>query len=146
MDSKIKEAVLLSQLGIAAEKKQMYKEALYYYGRAGGLFVTLSLYHPVKEKSEQMKSMAEEIIAKGNAVKKILTDNELKKLTSKPIGARSNIRTDFTLSMTCAELYRKYADNFYKQAVDKNSVVNKKQLLQSALNAYIIEIDIKKMV
>ena len=146
MEKKIKEADLLSQIGLQAEKKNQFEKALEYYSEAGQIYFSLSLSSTVKDLKKKRKEKAENILKRGNEVKKRLRQDDMKKAIKTKSAMVSNTKTEFTLIPGCIDLYSKLGFEYYRQASDKASAASKKIMLKSAINAHIAEAEIKKAV
>lgn len=148
METKVDEANLLTKLARTAESKGMYARALDYYRQAAEILVSLCLYLPLEEQRAKMKSKVEEILKRGTAMKKKLRDEEFAKVQKQQsLNTKSlQVKTEFMVTAECAEVYDRLGLEYYRQASAKDAPGSRKIMLKSAINAHIVEVELKKAV
>ncbi len=146
METRIEQANATLLKAIKYEEAGQYDRALMHYREAAERMITILHLHLDATTRKKLQSQADEAIKRGSFIKKKLEEQalELKKAAKRTVPAKGLMPVEFTIGFECADFYRGLADKFYADVVNKERP--KKDLLQSAINAHIVEAEIKQYV
>lgn len=146
MERTIKQADDFMKRAIKYENAGEYESALRFYRESAEKMASLLGNHLEPSSQKKIQSFIDEAIKRGMFMKKKISEQKqtLSK-KSQSTYSQAAVATKFSLNFECAEMYRKIANACYADVTRKEGRP-KRELLQSAINAHIVEIEIKKQI